>query len=120
MKNEFSIVEVESSRGFEPQLKMLFKRYRQIRADVQEIVEQLQAGELPGDPLVGLTVAAFKVRVRNSDTQKGKSGEYRLIYQAVTSTKVVLLTIYSKSDQSTIAATEIEQIVAALKRREEG
>ena len=32
--------------------------------------------------------------------------------------KVVLLTIYAKSDQATIAAAEIEEIVAALKRRE--
>ena len=94
MENEeSSIVEVEFSSEFERKLRPLFKRYRQILNDIQPIIEQLQAGEQPGDLLAGLTVTVFKVRVRNSDAQRGKSGGYRLIYQVASSTKIVLLTI---------------------------
>lgn len=119
MENEPSIVEIEFSAEFERQVKVLFKRYRQIRSDIRGIVEQLEAGELPGDLLTGLTITAFKIRVKNSDIGKGKSSGYHLIYQSVTPTKVALLTIYSKSDQETIAAEEIEDIVKAMKKREE-
>ncbi|NJN86427.1 MAG: type II toxin-antitoxin system RelE/ParE family toxin [Leptolyngbyaceae cyanobacterium SL_7_1] len=113
------MIQLEFSIEFERQIRILHKRYRQIRSDVQTVVEQLQMGELPGDRLSGLSVTAFKVRVKNSDIQKGKSGGYRIIYQVETPTKITLLTIYSKSDQSSLVTKEIEQIVEAVKRQNE-
>ena len=53
----------------------------------------------------------YKLRVRNSDIQKGKSGGYRLIYYVQTSTGIILLTIYAKSEQVDIAVEEIQQII---------
>ena len=119
MKTEPPNIQVEFTPEFERQLRILYKRYRNIRSDVQTVIEQLQIGELTGDRLSGLSVTAFKVRVKNSDIQKGKSAGYRLIYQIETPTKITLLTIYSKSDQSNIDAEEIEQIVEAVKRQNE-
>ncbi|MEH2243043.1 MAG: hypothetical protein V7K85_09945 [Nostoc sp.] len=52
------------------------------------------------------------MRVRNSSIQKGKSAGYRLIYQVESSTSILLLTIYSKSDREDIGANEILNIVA--------
>ncbi|WP_245939826.1 type II toxin-antitoxin system RelE/ParE family toxin [Stenomitos frigidus] len=66
-----------------------------------------------------MNVTAFKVRVKNSNIQKGKSAGYRIIYQVETPAKITLLTIYSKADQSNIDAKEIEQIVEAVKRQNE-
>jgi hypothetical protein len=57
------------------------------------------------------------LRVRNSDIQKGKSGGYRLIYYVKTSTAIVLLTIYSKSEQEDIAAEELLEIIVAYERQ---
>ncbi|MEA5480005.1 hypothetical protein VB774_20445 [Pseudanabaena galeata UHCC 0370] len=74
------IVQVETSGNFERQFRILFKRYRKIRSDVQPVIEKLQSGEVLGDRLSGLDIVVFKVRVKNSDIQKGKSGGYRLIY----------------------------------------
>lgn len=112
-------VQVETSGTFERQFRALFKRYRKIRSDVQPVIEQLQAGEVLGDRLSGLNIVVFKVRVKNSDIQKGKSAGYRLIYQVETPTKVILLAIYAKSDQSSISTKEIEEIVEAFKRQQE-
>lgn len=53
----------------------------------------------------------MKVRIRNSDTQKGKSGGYRLIYWTDSAKLIVLLDIYSKSDQTDIEVNEIRQII---------
>nr|WP_322095882.1 type II toxin-antitoxin system RelE/ParE family toxin [Pseudanabaena mucicola] len=58
---------------------------------------------------VGYTV--FKLRIKNSDNQKGKSAGYRVIYYLKTSTSVILITIYSKSEQSDILATEVRRII---------
>jgi hypothetical protein len=43
--------------------------------------------------------------------KKGKSGGYRLIYYVQTSTGIILLTIYAKSEQVDIAAEEIQEII---------
>jgi mRNA-degrading endonuclease RelE of RelBE toxin-antitoxin system len=53
----------------------------------------------------------FKLRVKNSDIQKGKSGGYRPIYYVKTLTGIVFLTIYPKSEQSDIEADEIRDII---------
>ncbi len=54
----------------------------------------------------------FKLRVRNSDIQKGKSGGYRLIYYVKTVKGIILLTIYAKTEQVDIAADDIRNIIA--------
>lgn len=58
---------------------------------------------------LGYTV--FKARLKNSDIQKGKSGGYRVIYQLKDNTCVLLIVIYSKSDETDIPADRIRQII---------
>lgn len=58
------------------------------------------------------------MRIRNSYIQKSKSAGYRLIYQVESSTSILLLTIYSKSDREDITANEIIDIVANFERDE--
>jgi mRNA-degrading endonuclease RelE of RelBE toxin-antitoxin system len=119
METDQPIVQVETSGNFERQFRILFKRYRKIRSDIQPVIEQLQSGDVIGDRLSGLNIVVFKVRVKNSDIQKGKSAGYRLIYQLETPTRIILLAIYAKSDQSSISTMEIEEIVEAFKRQQE-
>jgi mRNA-degrading endonuclease RelE of RelBE toxin-antitoxin system len=104
-------IQIKASAHFQQDLKLLAKRYRRIRQDIQPVVEQLQAGEIPGDQVPGVGYAIFKVRVKNSSIQKGKSGGYRLLYYLKTAENIVLITVYSKSDQGDIAAKEIRAIV---------
>ncbi len=54
----------------------------------------------------------LKVRVKNSNIQKGKSAGYRMIYQIESPVSVLLLTIYSKSDRTDISLNEIRSIIA--------
>jgi hypothetical protein len=61
----------------------------------------------------------MKVRVKNSDIQKGKSGGYRLIYWIVSPELIVLLDIYSKSDQENITLNEVRQIIKNFKKSQE-
>jgi mRNA-degrading endonuclease RelE of RelBE toxin-antitoxin system len=91
--------------------RTLEKRYRNLRADLQPLIEQLQNGEFPGDQISGTSYTVYKVRVKNSTIRKGKSGGYRVIYQSLSPKAVVLLYLYSKSDQDNVAATDLLSII---------
>jgi mRNA-degrading endonuclease RelE of RelBE toxin-antitoxin system len=119
MQNDSPLILVEVTAKFKRNLRSLAKKYRSIRKDIQPIIEQLQAGELPGDQIPGVGYTIFKLRVKNSDVQKGKSGGYRLIYYVKTSTSIILVTIYSKSEQEDMAAEEIQQILAELEQEQQ-
>ncbi|NJO59282.1 MAG: type II toxin-antitoxin system RelE/ParE family toxin [Richelia sp. RM2_1_2] len=101
-------------------LRDLSKRFRNIRSDVEQLTLQLQQGNILGDRIggIGEEYVVYKVRVRNSNIQKGKSAGYRLIYQVESLTSILLLTIYSKSDREDITANEIIDILANFDREE--
>jgi len=106
-----SSIEIFLTSRFKKDLSQLAKRYRSIRKDLEPLIEQLKSGEALGDQISGLNNQVFKVRLKNSNIQKGKSAGYRVIYYVKTETSVVLVTIYSKSDISDIENNAIEKII---------
>ncbi len=103
--------EVRFTPEFKRNLRQLAKKYRRIRADIQPILDVLVQGKLPGDQIQGVGFQVYKVRARNSDAQRGKSGGYRIIYYLPIDTAVVLITLYSKTEQQDIEAHEIQAIL---------
>ncbi|WP_066383142.1 type II toxin-antitoxin system RelE family toxin [Anabaena sp. CA = ATCC 33047] len=120
MQSEPPLIIVVATAKFQRNLRILAKKYRNIRNDVQPIIEQLQLGELPGDQIPGVGYTIFKLRVKNSDIQKGKSGGYRVIYYVKTVRNIILVTIYSKSEQEDISVAEIQQILADFEQQYQG
>ena len=108
MPNE---IQIEFTPEFKRNLRALAKKYRQIRSDIQPVIDQLQSGEIVGDQVSGTDYVIFKVRVKSSDIRKGKSSGYRMIYYLKTPTKIILVTIYSKLEQADIIAKEIRRIL---------
>lgn len=51
------------------------------------------------------------MRLPNRAARRGKSGGFRVIYYAQFSDRVILLTIYSKTDDTDISIAEIRQLV---------
>jgi mRNA-degrading endonuclease RelE of RelBE toxin-antitoxin system len=111
--NDIDDISVKFSPEFEKQLYKLSKRYQKIRDDIEPVILQLQEGEIIGDSLVGLgeEYEVYKVRVKNSNIQKGKSAGYRVIYYLQNATNIILLTVYSKSDQEDIGIATIQGII---------
>lgn len=105
------IIKIEFTPEFKRNVRALSKKYRSIRPDIQPLIEQLEKGEIVGDKIPGVKYSVFKVRILNSDIQKGKSAGYRLIYYFKSSKNIILITIYSKSDQSDISPTRIRSII---------
>lgn len=110
--SEVPLIQVEATPRFQRNLRKLAKKYLNIRDDIQPVIKQLQQGEILGDRIPKIGYEVFKLRVRNSDIQKGKSGGYRLIYYLKTAQSIILLTIYSKSRQANITADDIQSIIS--------
>jgi mRNA-degrading endonuclease RelE of RelBE toxin-antitoxin system len=122
MQDEIPPVKVDKSDKFRKEIKKLRKRYDSIEKDVQPLIEQLEAGEIPGDRIVENKYPVYKFRVRNSDNRRGKSSGYRIIYYTITPAAILLTTIYSKSDRQNISNKEVEDIIGeyelAIEQRE--
>lgn len=73
---------------------------------------QLQAGKILGDRIARVKYQVFKVRLKNTNIQKGKSGGYRVIYYLKTAEEIILATIYSKSDLSDVSNETIIEAIA--------
>ncbi len=110
-ESETSLIAIEYTPEFKRNLRQLAKRYRRIKTDIQPLLDALAQGEFPGDQIPGVTVEVYKVRTANTDSGKGKSGGYRIIYQHVNDGRIVLITVYSKVEQGDIAPHEIRRIL---------
>ena len=110
MPNIFSI---RFADEFEKELYRLSKKYRNIQQDVEPIIQQLEQGIILGDRLSGFgsEIYVYKLRVKNSNIQKGKSACYRLIYLLESATSILLLTIYSKAEKEDITVGDINSIL---------
>ncbi len=91
--------------------KKLKKRYPHVLEDIDPLVVQLRRGETPGDRIQGLPYRVYKARIRNSDARRGKSGGYRIVYYLETEEQTVILTVYSKTDQSDLPTDVIRRII---------
>ncbi|MEG4284859.1 type II toxin-antitoxin system RelE/ParE family toxin [Microcoleus sp. A006_D1] len=111
MTDEIPQIQIVFSDEFKTRLRTLIKRYRSIRTDIQPLLNELQSGNFIGDKIPGTGYTVFKVRLKNSDIQKSKSGGYRVIYQLRGDTYILLVVIYSKSDQDDIPANQIRDII---------
>ena len=105
-------IHIEITKEFKRNLRTLSKKYRNIRSDIEPVVEKIQKGQFVGDRIQKTGhFNVYKVRARNRDNRKGKRGGYRIIYFVENDRKVILVTLYSKTEQSDISAEKIQRIL---------
>ena len=109
------MVNIFYSSEFRKEVKRLAKKYRSIPEDLIELRNRLVENPLEGADL-GLGVR--KVRMSIKSKGKGKSGGARVITYNVTEVEdtidITLLTIYDKSERSTISDKEIKDLLKSL------
>ncbi|MCX5867118.1 MAG: type II toxin-antitoxin system RelE/ParE family toxin [Proteobacteria bacterium] len=107
--------EVRLTDTLQKSLKILKKKFPRIKEDLLPIVQSLEKEPFWGERIPGWKGEIWKIRVKSSDLQKGKSGGFRLIYRWKEKEKeVFLLTVYFKSDKPDISGAEIEDILKKL------
>jgi addiction module RelE/StbE family toxin len=104
------------STSFKKSVKQLKKRFPSVTKDVSHVIE-----ELTEDPKIGTVIphghGVRKLRVRNSNLERGKSGGYRLVYDVVDEPEptVYLLLLYSKSDKQNVTTKELSDLLRELR-----
>ncbi len=103
---------ITSTPDFKSNLKVLCKRYKSMKQDFSDFLDDLEQNPFQGSELgKGLR----KIRIAITSKGKGKSGGARIItVTAIVSleeTNVTLLTIYDKSDRETIKDSELKKIL---------
>ena len=72
----------------------------------------MENGTHSGDKIPDLGYDVYKVRLKNPSAKRGKRGGFRAIYYIKTAQFIILLTIYSKSQQEDISVERIRRIIA--------
>lgn len=103
---ELSIVPFKT---FVKDVKKLKKRYKNILEDIQEFKASLEENPMLGESL-GHSI--YKVRVKNSNKNQGKSGGYRVITCFISENNTVyLVKMYDKSEIESIKTDVLIAIV---------
>jgi len=103
---KYTVVEQEL---YKKALKKLSKTYRNIDLDVKDFLTSINTKEDLG---IELKSNVFKVRVVNSNKNKGKSSGYRLIsYFKIIANELHLLYIYDKSKLVNVTEKEVDELV---------
>lgn len=102
---------VRTSKRFKDKLERLRRKYPKVDQSLAPLLEQLRNDERPGDKIPGVGYTAFKVRLPNLSARRGKSGGFRTIYYVESAREVVLIVIYSKTEQTDIAADVIREAI---------
>lgn len=98
---------IEYSENFLKEAKKLSKKYEHLKSDLQDAVNEIEEKDL-GAPLgFGL----YKKRVKNSSIPTGKSGGFRVIIYQQIEKKIVLISIYSKTDRESLADEELRAVL---------
>jgi len=96
-------------------LKALSKKYKSIKKDILNLSNKLENNPTLGTNLGNNT---FKIRVKNSDLNKGKSAGYRVITYCINKLKEIsLITIYSKSDKENILDLELIELIKQINNK---
>ena len=105
--------EISTIENFDRQAKRLAKHYASFRDDYKTLLEDLRKEPMAGTDLGG---GIRKVRMTIASKGKGKSGGARVITYTADiiihscEGKLLLLSIYDKSEQSTISDKEIKRL----------
>jgi hypothetical protein len=103
---------VKTIAVFERQAKRLAKKYVSLKKELWDLSEQLSRTPKLGTPLGS---SCFKVRIAVASKGRGKSGGARIItHFLVSDNTVYLLSIYDKSEQSTLTNKELADLLACL------
>ena len=97
---------------FDKQLKRLSKKYPSLKREYEHLVDLLE-----NSPTQGTSIGrnCYKIRIAIASKGKGKSGGARVITNFIITEKtVLLLSIYDKTEKSTISDSELTNLIGQI------
>ena len=105
---------VSGSQRFQKEFKRLARKYPAVMQQVEALIGELENDQRPGDKIPSVGYDVYKVRVANPSAARGKRGGFRMIYYVRFIDRVVLVTIYAKTETSDVSPDEIRRELDAL------
>ncbi|MGM0519799.1 MAG: type II toxin-antitoxin system RelE/ParE family toxin [Campylobacterota bacterium] len=99
---------IEYSDNFLKEAKKLSKKYKLLKTDLKQAVNEITTNKDLG---VYLGCELYKKRVKNSSIPTGKSGGFRVIIYKQVEENIILISIYSKTDKETLSDEELTELV---------
>ncbi len=104
--------EIIQTTTFEKELRKLAKKYASITDEVLHLIDSLEM-----EPTLGRSLGGnfYKLRLSIASKGRGKSGGARVItYVKIVGSKVYLLTMYDKSEKSTVSSKELKELLKGI------
>jgi hypothetical protein len=100
---------------FESKYKRFKKKFPSLENEMADLMMELEENPVKGKSLGS---GLYKIRVANEDKGKGKSGGFRLITYLLRAstegTDIYLITLYDKSEDSTIKKSSLQKLVKQM------
>ena len=103
---------VKSTNKFKTSLLKLAKKDKELFDEVEKLIESLYKEDEVGTHIGN---GRYKIRLKNSSNNKGKSAGYRIITYTKLEDTILLVYIYSKSKEESVATHKIDEIIANYK-----
>ena len=104
--------EVRTIPPFDRQVKRLAKKHPSLKQDLARLRDSLLKDPAQGTPLGN---GCYKLRLAIMSKGKGRSGGARIItHLVVRSERIYLLSLYDKSEQSTVTDKEILGLIEQI------
>jgi mRNA-degrading endonuclease RelE of RelBE toxin-antitoxin system len=94
---------------FRKQLKQHLKKYRNLKSDLIETLQNVDQ-----EPAVSLGHRLYKVRLRAQDSHRGKGGGFRVIVFIEHKGNVIPIALYAKSRRGDMSQKEINYHYACI------
>ena len=104
--------EVKTIDVFEKQAKRLIKKYKSLKDELLQLVNELKENPDQGK---AIGKNCFKIRISIASKGKGKSGGARLITNfVINDSTIYLLSIYDKSDKENLTDKELDELLKKI------
>jgi len=99
---------IEYSNNFLREAKGLSKKFKLLKFDLKQAVNEIETKHELG---VSLGYNLYKKRVKNSSIPTGKSGGFRIIIYQQLKEKIVLVSIFSKTQKENLSDNELRTLL---------
>jgi len=106
---------VQVADNFKKEAKRLVKKYRSLKTEITQLIEELETDPTKGTPLGN---GVYKIRLAVASKGKGSSGGVRVLSLVkVTGSSVLLFSIYNKGERDTLTDQEIKELLKGLSQK---
>lgn len=103
---------IEVTDTFKKNFRKLLKKDKNLINEYEQLLNDLEKNQNLGTHLGN---GRYKIRLKNTSNNKGKSARYRIIIYTKISNMIILVYIYSKSNLESVSTHKIDEIIANYK-----